>query len=315
MELKENVMPLVTVFVPSCNHEKYVLETLESIKNQTYKNYELIIIDDFSTDNTVAIIDKWINENKFQCKFIKHSYNQGIIRTMNEFLENAKGKYYSGCASDDIWLPEKLEKQVKMLELSDENTALVFSDALLINSEGELYQNKFIAYHRQYLSLKSGNFFNELILGNFIPAMTVTLKTDIIRKIGNWDENLTYEDYDMWLRLASKYNFIYDEQPTAKYRLHNANLHNSIPDFSKSNFLIFLKHIENEYANSFCENHLKSLYINNKKELRDFSKLYFEKKFPSDFMLKCIKSNVPYIIFRIIRLVAIILKKCLKLLS
>jgi glycosyltransferase involved in cell wall biosynthesis len=304
--------PMVSIFVTSYNHSKYILETLESIRNQTYTNFELILVDDFSKDDSVEIIDNWIEKNNIKCTFIKHKVNIGICKTLNEILKIIKGKYLAGCASDDIWLPNKLEKHVKALEQSDERIILIFSDALLINSEGELYQNRFIAYNKTYLSLKSGNFYNELIEGNFIPAMSVVYKTELLKKFGTWDENLSFEDYDMWLRLAKQYNFLYDAEPTVKYRLHETNLSKTLDSWFRSGFLIYLKHLDNDRINYLCIKSLKDLYKENNKDLRYYSNLYFEKKEPSDFMLKCIKANIPYFFYKRINSVNSRVKRFIK---
>jgi hypothetical protein len=138
------------------------------------------------------------------------------------------------------------------------------------------------------------------------------MKTELVRYIGKWDERLAYEDYDMWLRLAKKYEFLYDEIPTVKYRLHDSNLHKNIPDLSKSDFQIYLKHLDNDQMKLFCINKLKSLYITKNKELRFFSDLYFDKMDPTDFMQRCIRAHYPYLYYKIVRWIKSTIKRCIK---
>ena len=105
--------PLVSVFIPVYNAEKYIAESLESILNQTYQNLEIILVDDGSTDRSVEIIESYQDE---RIKLIRNEKNMGIPFTRNVGLENASGKYMAIMDSDDISLPERIEKQVKYLE-------------------------------------------------------------------------------------------------------------------------------------------------------------------------------------------------------
>lgn len=289
--------PLVTVIAACYNQSKYLLDTLESIKAQTYNNIELVFWDDCSSDDSVEKIDNWLHENKLDCTFIKHSKNMGVCKSVNEAFSYAKGKYVQLVSMDDILLPDKIKKQVEMLENSAENVAFVFSDALLIDSEGKLYQNRFIAYHKKYLSIQSGNFFDELLEGNYVPSPTCLKKTEAIRAIGAWDESLSFEDYDLTLRLARSYDFMYDETPTVKYRLHETNLSKNIPDYEKSLFFTFIKHVDTETGKIVCEKILKTMYLKGV-DTNQVAKLYFEKNVPSEFMLKCIKIGLSVRVFK-----------------
>src|SRR6202022_442605 len=97
--------PLVSTIVLSYNHSRYVLETLESVRAQTYKTTQLIIVDDCSTDNSLLIFEHWLRENNLTCTFIRHKENLGICKSLNEALVVSTGKYVSTIASDDLWLP------------------------------------------------------------------------------------------------------------------------------------------------------------------------------------------------------------------
>jgi len=103
------------MIVLSYNHSRFILETLESVRAQTYKNTELIILDDCSSDDSVSIIERWLQENAIACTFIRHQKNQGICKSLNETLAVATGKYISMVASDDLWLPDKIARQVEIM--------------------------------------------------------------------------------------------------------------------------------------------------------------------------------------------------------
>ncbi len=115
--IEENNLPLVSVVVPCYNHEKYVKETIESIINQTYKNIELIVIDDGSKDNSVQVIQEMADKHGFT--FV-HRPNKGLSATLNEGIRLSKGKYFCAIASDDILMLEKIEKQVTFMEANPE---------------------------------------------------------------------------------------------------------------------------------------------------------------------------------------------------
>jgi GT2 family glycosyltransferase len=295
--------PLVSIFCLCYNQSRYVVESLESIKNQTYPNVEIFIIDDYSQkDNSVEVIDNWIKVNKqLNINFIKHKKNIGICNSLNELLILSKGKYLQLVALDDIIHPWKLEKHVKILENSNEKEAIIFTDAYLIDDNSKPFQNRFIAFHKHYLSLESQNYFDELIDGNFIPAITVMFKSEIIKKIGGWDGNLFYEDYDMWLRLSHEgYNFIFSEEPSCSYRFHNQNTHKDSRLNGSYTINILIKFANRVKVKNLLKDKLENAYRSG--VLTTENDVYFSKfsaERLSDFF---IKYNLPKIGYRLLRL-------------
>lgn len=232
--IEEKNLPLVSVVVPCYNHEKYVKETIESILNQTYKNIELIVIDDGSKDNSPRIIQALADEYGFT--FI-HRSNKGLSATLNEGIKLSKGKYFSPCASDDIYIFDKIEKQVQFMESSPEY-GMCYGKIIEFNEIG--YKRK-----REIKNFKSGWIFEELLKCSFaIPAITVMIKKDIYNNIGLYDENLYIEDYDMWLRIANKYQIGFLNDYLAYYRRHETNM-------SKQAFKMYKaqEHILNKWSN------------------------------------------------------------------
>ncbi|SEM57356.1 Glycosyltransferase, GT2 family [Chryseobacterium taichungense] len=238
-------IPLVSILCLCYNQERFITESLESIKSQTYSNIEILICDDFSKDHSVEVINNWIkNNSQLNIQFISHKENQGICKSLNELLNLSKGKYTITIALDDLMEGDKVERHVKILENSSPNEALVFSNAYLIDDHSVRFQNTFIPYFHKYLSLESGNFYETLLNDNFIPAMSCVTKSSLIKDIGGWDETLTFEDYDMWLRLSEKYDFIYDDYTSCSYRIHATNSHKKKDFLNASFFDIYLKHKE-----------------------------------------------------------------------
>ncbi|WP_312300287.1 glycosyltransferase [Chryseobacterium sp.] len=237
--------PLVSILCLSYNQQRFLVESLESLKSQTYHNIEILICDDCSKDNSVEIINSWIKDHpQLNIRFIPHTRNQGICKSLNELLAVSKGKYIITIALDDLMEPDKIERHVAILENSSPKEALVFSNAYIIDDNSVRFQNTFIPYFHQYLNIESGNFYKKLLDYNFLPAMSCVTKSALIKEIGGWDENLTFEDYDMWLRLSQKYDFIYDDTKSCSYRMHSTNTHKKNNFLADSFFDIFIKHKE-----------------------------------------------------------------------
>jgi glycosyltransferase involved in cell wall biosynthesis len=217
------------MIVLSYNQSRFVLETLESVKAQTYKSTQLIIVDDCSSDNSVAIIEHWLRENGIDCTFIPHQENQGICKSLNEALGIAKGKYISQVASDDVWLPDKIERQVEIMESQPASVGILYSDAYQMDEHGHALPDMFIAAHRKLPDMPQGQILDTLLEGNFIPGMTILIRRSCYDVVGLFDEDLPWEDWDMWMRIARHYSFLYSPTPSAKYRRHEKSLSHSDP--------------------------------------------------------------------------------------
>jgi|GEM_PF-1229195 Glycosyltransferases, probably involved in cell wall biogenesis len=215
----EETLPLVTVAVACYNHARFVTEALESVKSQNYPNLQLIVSDDCSTDNSVEVIRDWLNKNFPNSVFVVHDRNVGICRTANEALALAEGKYLRLLSADDFWLPEVLSKQIDILEAAEEEVGVLYGDAYRISEHGELIPKMFIESHRQLAEMPEGWIYDTLLQGNFIPGMTTVIRRCCFDTVGNFDESLFNEDWDIWLRISRHFKFKYYPEPTANYRI------------------------------------------------------------------------------------------------
>lgn len=237
-----NANPLVTVIVLSYNHSRFILETLESVKAQTYKHTELIILDDCSSDDSVVIIGRWLRKNAIECTFVRHEKNQGICKSLNDALSHATGKYVSMIASDDLWLPDKIDRQVAIMESQPESVGVLYSDAFQIDENGLHLPEMLIASCRNLPEIPQGQILDALLKGNFIGGQTALIRRRCYDKVGMYDENLPWEDWDMWMRMARHYSFLYSPMPAAKYRIHEQSFSHSDPvRMLKDSFKICLK--------------------------------------------------------------------------
>ncbi|MDB4349640.1 glycosyltransferase family 2 protein [Omnitrophica bacterium] len=128
--------PLVTAIVLCYNQARFVIASLESVRKQTYKNIQSVIIDDASSDDSAKLIRQWIKDNNIVCTFVAHEKNMGICKTLNEALSYANGQYITILASDDMWMPEKIHDQVIIMRKLDPGFGVVYSDAAIIDKEG-----------------------------------------------------------------------------------------------------------------------------------------------------------------------------------
>jgi len=214
-------MPLVSVVMPSYNHEKFVSETIESVLGQDFDDLELIIVDDASTDASRQIIQKYAAEDA-RVRVILHETNCGISKTMNDGIEIAQGKFLAWTASDDVWMKDKLSKQLAVLESNED--LIVWTDGELIDEGGQRIQRMgptFSAWSGA--EKKSGDIFRALSARNYICPPTPLFKRENMGSI-RYDERLKYSnDWKVLLDLAKKYEFHFIPEPLAQYRIHANN--------------------------------------------------------------------------------------------
>ena len=218
------VFPLVTVIALCFNHERFLQECLESISAQTHTGFQLIVTDDCSKDASADLIQEWLTTNRPDAIFIRHAQNMGLCKTLNEALAHATGEFISMIATDDAWESDKIEKQIVAARERGSSVAVVYSDASRMDESGVRIANDFIEAHTPGCTRPSGRVFTELANRNFIPAMATMIRRHALLNVGLYDERLTYEDYDMWLRLAARYDFAYCPAIVARYRIVSTSI-------------------------------------------------------------------------------------------
>ena len=210
--------PLLSVVAICYNHERFVVECLDSIRAQTFRDFEFIVVDDASTDGSVERIRQWLRDTGMPCRLVVHDRNRGLCATLNEVLSLVNGKYLAKVATDDTWYPDKLERQLAAMESLPDGVAVLYGDARIVDEGGRIRKESFLEAHGQSKPPPRGRILESLIVRNFIPSMTTLLKTQALRDVGGYDERLVYEDWDMWLRVAMKYEFEFMDQVVANYR-------------------------------------------------------------------------------------------------
>lgn len=203
-------MAKVSVIIPTHNREDYISDTLESVINQTYKDLEIIVIDDGSTDNTKKKLETFGNK----IKLIEQKNSERAV-ARNNGVKSSSGKYIAFLDSDDIWIKHKLEKQVKALD-EDQDVVLVCGQSLRVND-----LNKKIKPAKRQSQGYSGNVFEKLLLRNFVVSATPIIKREHFEKTSGFETKyVPYEDWEFWLRLSLLGKFHFLPAPLSFYRIH-----------------------------------------------------------------------------------------------
>jgi len=209
-------MPKVSIIIPSYNYARFIKETLESVFSQTYKDFEVILVDDGSTDNTLTITKRYLPK----IRYIRHPVNLGFAPAMNTGIREAKGKYLNFLSADDKLLPTFLEKEVAVLEKYPK-VGLVFSPVMFMDKKGDEIGKQKIK--NGYINKEDG--YQGLLTGNFVNLVTALVRSDTVMKVGFFNSKLRQNpDWDMWIRIAKKSHIAYVPEYLAVYRQHDLNL-------------------------------------------------------------------------------------------
>ncbi len=219
------MQPKVSVIIPAFNSAPFIAETIQSVLAQTYGNFEIIVVDDGSTDTTLDVLNEFGNQITVLTKA-----NGGPASARNLAIRNASGKYIAFLDADDLWTPEKLAEQVAFLEAHPE-VGLTYAEALMFDEVGGEKQI------RGKIGFTGETSFCHLLLGDHIPNSTVLMRRNCVDTIGWLNERrdlIAVEDYEYWLRLAKAFPIRAIARPLAYYRVHAHNLMGDGDNIEKS---------------------------------------------------------------------------------
>ena len=229
---------LVSVIIPAYKAEKYILQALESVRKQSYSNWEIVIVEDGSKDRTEEIVSKFANAVPgHKITFIHHKTNLGTSAAKNTAIQKARGEYLAFLDYDDILKETHLSESVKALE--EHNADLVYSSVTVFDS-GKNTENR--TYGATSEELKT--FPKSLYYRNYIANCTLVVRKNAIEKIGLFDANLHFcEDYDCWIRMArAGFKFVYIKGSHSLRRLHQSNLSKNIRGMTEGELYVMKKH-------------------------------------------------------------------------
>ena len=213
--------PKVSVCVPSYNHSEFLPAALDSILAQTFQDFEIVIVDDGSSDGSLEIAERYAADHPSVIRLFTHPGHQnlGTSATVNVAFEKLRGEYWMGLPSDDLLYPQKIERQVNFLDQNPQY-GWVYSYADFIDKEGRPVKQ--MGLFGADIT-KDHDPVDTLIRRNLIPGMSAMMRYDVSAKVGLHDRDLIYSDWHYWIRMtaAAKVGFI--AEPLIHYRLHGNN--------------------------------------------------------------------------------------------
>lgn len=277
---KGRKMEKVDIILATYNGEQFLSEQIESILNQTYKEFRLFIADDCSTDKTRKIIEEYSKKDNRITAFYQEK-NLGVVSNFEFLLKKVENRYFMFADQDDIWRHDKIEKSIKKIKESDSD--LIYTDLEVVDSNLNTTYASYWKLKNIYHKIKKYNNFESLYLNNFVTGCTILAKKEIISKVLPLPKNSKYVLHDYWIPLIVSQNgkIDYIEEPLIQYRQHKNNkigskkksdsinnfkeMRDLFIDVKKQHFTVF---IENE--DKFENEEIKSL---NKKSLEYFKLL------------------------------------------
>ena len=237
-----NNSPLVSIVIPTYNHAPMLQRALATVIEQTYQNWNAIVVNNYSTDNTLEVVAQF-NDPRIQCVNFR---NNGVIgASRNEGIALATGKYVAFLDSDDTWFTGKLEQCVEVLESGSD---LVCHAEYWIDESGK---SRLVAYGPS----EAATHHNLIYKGNRISTSATVVRATLLKEVNGFDispELISTEDYDLWIRLAAKSNkFAFIDEPLGEYHRHDKNVSANIEKHLASELALLAKHFS---ANTRFEN-------------------------------------------------------------
>ncbi|MGB3507656.1 MAG: glycosyltransferase [Microcoleaceae cyanobacterium] len=226
-----NYSPKVTVCLPTYNAGEFLIQAIDSIIQQTFTDFELIISDDCSTDNTPQLIQNYLSQDK-RIKYFSNSENLGLFANWNQCLKYASGEYITVFAQDDVMLPKNLETKVKILDKYP-NVGLVTSSIMVIDANNKPLHWDWANYAEDMLVKGREWVMNNLGEANPICCPFVLMRRQVLEKVGgNFNGNYAYAaDLELWLRMGLVADLYFVKETLGYYRWHQGNKTHSFDDF------------------------------------------------------------------------------------
>lgn len=231
--------PKLTIHMCTYNRAHTIQQAIDSVLEQTYTDWELLILDDASTDTTQEIVSTYISDNRI--KYIRNENNLGITRNRNKALSLSLGEYIAVLDSDDYWIDTtKLEQQVNFLDTTRTH-ALVGTYMHVVDDQGTLVKK--VSYPRS-----NSYIHNTLLLKNMFCHSSVMYRKDVVVRLGGYDESLAiWEDYDLWLRIGLQSAYANLPLYTTAYRIHAHQSNSQKIQLGKNTQVTIIKKYRKKY--------------------------------------------------------------------
>lgn len=234
--------PSVSVIIPTYNRCDFLEDAIQSVLNQTFEDFELIVVDDGSTDNTEQMLDNYMHDVRVKYVYQTHSGSGGAAR--NKGIESALGSYVAFLDSDDLWLPEKLGRQVETLK-KNPDISVVYCACLIqqIDTSRKVLSERVLRRrHPMDATLYEKLIYACVITGS---SSSTLIRARCFAKVGLFDAKLPGSDIDMWRRLALSHKFLYLDEPLVQIRKHTTNMSKS-PDLMRKHAHLYRKKLKSD---------------------------------------------------------------------
>jgi len=207
MRSRTKFTPLVSIVIPTYNRERLLNRAVKSVLNQTYTNFELIVVDDCSTDCTESVVKGFQDD---RIRYIRHERNQGAPTARNNGIKAANGDYIAFQDSDDVWLSTKLEKQVNAFNSGSSHIGVVYTSFWLINQDEKTLVPSSRVKHTE------GKIHDTLLEMNFVSMSSAIVRRECFEKVGMFVKIPRFQDWELWLRISKYYYFKHLREPLVK---------------------------------------------------------------------------------------------------
>lgn len=245
--MKENDTPLISVIMPAYNSGQLIRRSIRSVIEQTYRNWELIVVNDGSTDDTAEIVSSLCSLDG-RIKLITQK-NCGIGGSRNAGHSLASGEWLAYLDHDDLWHEDKLEKQINAARLNPSYDVLFSGGWFFYNDD----LSNLVEYKTIYGEFSAEKMFLRQLEENYIPTLAVLVRKSIVDKIGQWDEDKAIQgcdDYDYWFRMAQVNAVFYSlDDKLFYYRKHGSNYSNNVSKMLIAEAHVLLKDFDRSILN------------------------------------------------------------------
>lgn len=249
-------MPKISVIIPVYNAEKYLSDAIESVIEQTYDDWEIVAVNDGSTDSSPVILKTY--EKRYPTKIrVIHQSNSGLSAARNVAIAASRGEYVAFLDADDLWLPEKIDEQIRVLS-TNTDVGLVYSDVYDLK-KGKLKKRRRVIGRGMF----RGNVLEPLFYHNFIPILSAMVRKSVLEDCGFFDMNLYgTQDYDLWMRIAEKYQIDFIDHQLAIYRIHEQNMCANVEKMEREHFELMERWVKKKpYLSSSFKYNIKKAQI------------------------------------------------------
>ncbi|WP_456394990.1 glycosyltransferase family 2 protein [Thermococcus sp.] len=225
--------PTVSVVIPTYNRANLLKRAIESVLNQKFEDFELIVVDDASTDNTPEVVES-IADGRI--RYIRLKRNSGGPVARNTGIKKARGEFIALLDDDDEWLPNRLDIQIKKFENLDRGVGVVYGGFYYVSQQNGRVLGKRLPKYR-------GDVYKHLLRENFIGSPTLLIRRRCFKRAGLFDPKLkSSQDWDMWLRIARHYEFDYVYEIVAKYYVHGKQISFNMKKYIPGREMFIRKH-------------------------------------------------------------------------